>query len=68
MRLNNAFTDRVLTAVETDRVVAGQFFRVIGMLDAPARLMRPSMLSRILRANLSRSADRAREPELSLTG
>ena len=68
MRLNNVFTDRVLTAVETDRVVAGQFFRVIGMLDAPARLMRPSMLSRILRANLSRSADRAREPELSLTG
>ena len=68
MRLNNVFTDRVLTAVETDRVVAGQFFRVIGMLDAPARLLRPSMLSRILRASLARSADRAREPELSLTG
>ena len=58
VRVNNAFADRVLTAVETDRVVAGQFFRVLGMVDAPARLMRPSILARILRANLARPADR----------
>ena len=47
MRLNSAFAERVLTAVETDPVVAGQFFRVLGMLDSPARLMRPSILARV---------------------
>lgn len=63
MRLNNAFADRVLTAVETDRVVAGQFFRVLAMLDAPTRLMRPSMLARILRANLTGPTDRHTVPQ-----
>jgi len=35
LRLNNAFAERVLTAVESAPVVAGQFFRVLGMLDSP---------------------------------
>ena len=65
MRLNNAFADRVLTAVETDRVVAGQFIRVLGMLDSPARLMRPAILARVARANLA-PAQPVRRPELSL--
>lgn len=52
VRLNNAFADWVLTAIETDPVVTGQFFRVLGMLDSPARLMRPSILARVLRARL----------------
>ena len=65
MRLNNAFADRVLTAVETDPVVAGQFIRVLGMLDSPARLMRPAILARVARANLA-PAQPVRRPELSL--
>ncbi|MCV7019690.1 FAD-dependent oxidoreductase [Mycolicibacterium aichiense] len=54
MRVNNKFSDMVLTAVETDPVVNSQFFRVIGMLDSPTRLMRPSILARVVRANLLR--------------
>ncbi|QYL18719.1 FAD-dependent oxidoreductase [Mycolicibacterium pallens] len=54
MRINNKFADMVLTAVETDLVVNSQFFRVLSMLDSPARLMRPSILARVARANFAR--------------
>ena len=54
MRINNKFADMVLTAGETDLVVNSQFFRVLGMLDAPTRLMRPSILLRVARANILR--------------
>ena len=47
MRITNAYLERVMTAAETDPVVAGQFTRVIGMIDPPSRLLRPSMLLRI---------------------
>lgn len=66
-RLNIRFLDHVLTAIETDRVVAEQFFRVIGMLDAPTRLMRLSILARVARANLA-PPHPAEQPELSLAG
>lgn len=59
MRFSNAFLERVLTAVEADLAVAGQFMRVIGMVDAPASLFRPSMLLRIMRARSRRPADPA---------
>ena len=62
MRINNMFADMVLTAVESDPVVTSQFFRVLGMLDSPARLMRPSILARVARANLARPR-LIREPE-----
>ena len=51
MRITNAYIDRVLTAAETDLLVAEQFFRVSGMLDSPARLLRPSLMIRVARAN-----------------
>lgn len=63
MRINNKFADLVLAAVETDAVVGGQFVRVLGMIDSPARLMRPAILTRVLRANLARPGALAREPE-----
>ncbi|TDO17829.1 2-polyprenyl-6-methoxyphenol hydroxylase-like FAD-dependent oxidoreductase [Mycobacterium sp. BK086] len=66
-RINNRFSDWVLTAVETDLVVTSQFLRVLGMLDSPTQLMRPTILARILRANLTR-AQRVHEPELTRTG
>jgi len=67
MRLNNIFADLVLTAVESDLVVSSQFFRVLGMLESPAQLMRPNILLRVARANLSRRQSLSR-PEAVLAG
>lgn len=50
VRLTNAFMDRVLTATETDVVVAAQFLRVIWMLDSVTALLRPSILLRVAKA------------------
>lgn len=49
MRITNTYLKWVLTAAETEPTVAGQFMRVIGMIDPPARLVRPSMVLRIAR-------------------
>jgi hypothetical protein len=59
MRVSNAFLERVLAAVEVDPVVAGQFLRVTGMVDPRARLLRPSILLRVMRARSHRSTDPA---------
>ncbi|WP_445169549.1 FAD-dependent oxidoreductase [Mycolicibacterium sp. Dal123E01] len=67
LRINNTFADMVLTAVESDPVVTSQFFRVLGMLDSPARLMRPSILARVARANLTRPQS-IPAPEPALAG
>lgn len=58
MRISNACLEPVMTASETDPVVAGQFLRVVGMLDSPARLLRPSILLRVLRAQHRRTDGR----------
>ena len=58
MRITNAYLEHVLTASETDPTVAGQFMRVIGMIDPPVRLLRPSILLRIARAPRSWRTDR----------
>lgn len=50
MRISNAFIERVARANEVDPVVAGQFMRVTTMVDTPIRLLRPSILLRVLRA------------------
>ncbi len=57
MRITNAYLERVMTAAETDPIVAGQFMRVIGMIDSPARLLRPTILLRIARANRPQPTD-----------
>jgi 2-polyprenyl-6-methoxyphenol hydroxylase-like FAD-dependent oxidoreductase len=57
MRITNAYLKRVMTAAETNPTVASQFLRVIGMIDPPARLLRPTILLRIARANRSRRTD-----------
>jgi 2-polyprenyl-6-methoxyphenol hydroxylase-like FAD-dependent oxidoreductase len=51
MRISNLFLERVLSAVEVDTVVAGQFMRVTAMVDPPARLLRPSILLRLMRTS-----------------
>src|SRR5580693_3128331 len=50
MRITNAYLGRVMTAAETDPVVAGQFMRVTSMVDSPIRLLRPSVLLRVLQS------------------
>ena len=49
-RIVNTYMDRVLTATETDPAVAQQFFRVAWLLDAPTRLLYPSVVLRIAKA------------------
>jgi 2-polyprenyl-6-methoxyphenol hydroxylase-like FAD-dependent oxidoreductase len=50
-RISNAYLERVLSASEADAAVAGQFFRVIGMIDSPSQLMRPGFVLRVVGAN-----------------
>jgi 2-polyprenyl-6-methoxyphenol hydroxylase-like FAD-dependent oxidoreductase len=54
MRLSNAYLEKVLTAAENDAAVAGQFLRVIAMIDPPSRLMRPAFLLRVAYTNRRR--------------
>lgn len=57
MRITNAYLERVMTATENDPVVAGQFMRVIGMIDPPSRLLRPSILRRVAHTLRRRRTD-----------
>jgi 2-polyprenyl-6-methoxyphenol hydroxylase-like FAD-dependent oxidoreductase/ketosteroid isomerase-like protein len=60
MRITNAFLERVLTATEVDPVVAGQFMRITAMVDPPVRLLRPSILLRVVRARAPRNVTTGR--------
>jgi len=51
-RLNNRFSDWLLSACESDRRVHAEFLRVAGLLDPPSRLFSPVLLGRMARANL----------------
>ena len=53
-RLTNSYTDRVLTAAESDTVVSEKFFRVVNLVDPPTRLLHPSVVFRIATANRRR--------------
>ncbi|WP_145013850.1 FAD-dependent oxidoreductase [Mycobacterium marseillense] len=55
MRIINAYLRRVQAAAETDPVVVQQFMRLIGMVDPPSRLIRPSMLLRVLTKSRNRA-------------
>lgn len=57
-RVTNAYIDRVLTAAESDPVVAQEFLRVVGMLQPPSRLVAPSFVRRVARSNRRRTHDR----------
>jgi 2-polyprenyl-6-methoxyphenol hydroxylase-like FAD-dependent oxidoreductase len=55
-RLLNAYIDRLQATAERDTAVAEQFVRVIGLLDPPSRLVRPSIVARVARTGLRRVA------------
>jgi 2-polyprenyl-6-methoxyphenol hydroxylase-like FAD-dependent oxidoreductase len=63
MRISNAYSERVLTAAESDVSVAQQFMRVTGMVDSPMRLLRPTFMFRVARANLRRRPSGSRQAE-----
>jgi hypothetical protein len=52
VRVINAYVERFQRAAEQDVVLTERFFRVAGLLDPPARLLRPSLLLRVLAGNL----------------
>ena len=60
-RVTNRCADWVLTACESDALIAERFFRVKSFIDPPVRLMHPSFISRVAIANLRRrQGERAR--------
>lgn len=50
-RLTNRFSDWVLTACERDAVVHARFFRVVGLVEPPSRLLDPRFISRVAAVN-----------------
>ena len=47
IRVGNWYIERVLAAAESDTVVTERFFRVMNLVDPPARLLLPSVMMRV---------------------
>jgi 2-polyprenyl-6-methoxyphenol hydroxylase-like FAD-dependent oxidoreductase len=48
IRLTNWYTDKLLTAAETDPYVAEKFMRAAGFIDPPTALVHPSVVRRVM--------------------
>lgn len=49
VRMGNLYVPRVQAAAVTDGVLSNAFLRVAGLIDAPTALMRPAVITRVLR-------------------
>jgi 2-polyprenyl-6-methoxyphenol hydroxylase-like FAD-dependent oxidoreductase len=59
VRLPNAYNDWVLSAAESDLHVAEQFWKVLNLVERPSRLLRPSVIARVIITSLRRLATRS---------
>ncbi|MCW2547667.1 MAG: hydroxylase [Mycobacterium sp.] len=53
VRFANEYVKRVQAAARSDALVARRLARVIGLIDAPSRLLRPEVAARVAAANLT---------------
>ena len=54
IRLMNHYTDRVLSAAESDTVIAERFLGVLNLVNAPASLLHPAVVLRVATVNRRR--------------
>ncbi len=54
VRIANQYVNHLQTAVSSNAPVAQRFTRVMGMIDAPSRLLRPEVAARVAAANAVR--------------
>jgi len=54
VRIANRYVQRVQAAARTDPLVAQRLARVVGLIDAPSRLLRPEIATRVAAASLKR--------------
>jgi 2-polyprenyl-6-methoxyphenol hydroxylase-like FAD-dependent oxidoreductase len=62
IRFVNAYIGRLHTAATTDPVLGAAFLRVINLIDAPARLLAPNLVLRVLRGQRGRRSPEPQNP------
>lgn len=56
VRLANAYLNRVFAAAEAEPALIQQFLLSLNMIEPPSRLLRPSMVARVVKASRRRTA------------
>ena len=68
MRVTSRLVDWVLAAAESDAAITGQFFKVTGLVDPPARLLSPLFLYRVATVNLRRRQRNSQPRQAEVAG